>query len=155
MTGCSRLRSALRTTYIEKCVSCFSKVPSGFPENHCRLGFPDCLLWFMFIIRIASQSGNHPTIPSNRPSIKQYFFHVMLFFFPHLSGEGCSILCMMTFLLRLPLPSSSSQTSSPSSSPDVNMDLQSAVGNAGPQQRAPDCSGQRRTSTGELCNAGP
>ena len=42
---------------------------------------------------------------------------------------------------------------------DVNMDLQSAVGSAGPQQRAPDCSGQRRTSTGELWsglgNAGP
>ena len=44
-------------------------------------------------------------------------------------------------------------------SPDVNMDLQSAVGSAGPQQRAPDCSGQRRASTGELWsglgNAGP
>ena len=44
-------------------------------------------------------------------------------------------------------------------SPDVNMDLQSAVGSAGPQQRAPDCSRQRRTSTGELWsglgNAGP
>ena len=44
-------------------------------------------------------------------------------------------------------------------SPDVNMDLQIAVGNAGPQQRAPDCSGQRRTSTGErwsgLGNARP
>ena len=42
---------------------------------------------------------------------------------------------------------------------DVNMDLQSAVGSAGPQQRAPDCSGQRRTSTGQLWsglgNAGP
>ena len=44
-------------------------------------------------------------------------------------------------------------------SPDVNMDLQNAVGSAGPQQQAPDCSGQRRTSTGEcssgLGNAGP
>ena len=44
-------------------------------------------------------------------------------------------------------------------SPDVNMDLQIAVGSAGPQQRAPDCSGQHRTSTGELWsglgNAGP
>ena len=35
-------------------------------------------------------------------------------------------------------------------SPDVNMDLQIAVGSAGPQQRAPDCSRQRRTSPGEL-----
>ena len=44
-------------------------------------------------------------------------------------------------------------------SPDVNTDLQIAVGSAGPQQRAPDCSGQRRTSTGGLWsglgNAGP
>ena len=31
--------------------------------------------------------------------------------------------------------------------PDLNMELQIAVGSAGPQQRAPDCSGQRRTST--------
>ena len=33
--------------------------------------------------------------------------------------------------------------------PDLNRELQIAVGSAGPQQRAPDCSGQRRTSTGE------
>ena len=33
-------------------------------------------------------------------------------------------------------------------SPDVLMSLQIAVGSAGPQQRAPDCRGQRRTSTG-------
>ena len=43
--------------------------------------------------------------------------------------------------------------------PDLNSELQIAVGTAGPQQRAPDCSGQRRTSTGELWsglgNAGP
>ena len=31
--------------------------------------------------------------------------------------------------------------------PDLNMELQIAVGSAGPQQRAPDCSVQRRTST--------
>ena len=70
-------------------------------------------------------------------------------------------------------PPCSSPTSSPSSSPDFNMDLQIAVwaapdlnnelqiavGSAGPQPRAPDCSGQRRTSTGGpwsgLGNAGP
>ena len=34
--------------------------------------------------------------------------------------------------------------------PDLNSELQIAVGSAGPQQRAPDCSAQRRTSTGEL-----
>ena len=34
--------------------------------------------------------------------------------------------------------------------PDLNSELQIAVGSAGPQQRAPDCSGQRRTSPGEL-----
>ena len=42
---------------------------------------------------------------------------------------------------------------------EFNMELQIAVGSAGPQQRAPDCSGQRRTSTGWLWsglgNAGP
>ena len=31
--------------------------------------------------------------------------------------------------------------------PALNIELQIAVGSAGPQQRAPDCSGQRRTST--------
>ena len=43
--------------------------------------------------------------------------------------------------------------------PDLNSELQIAVGSAGPQQRAPDCSGQRRTSSAGLRsglgNAGP
>ena len=43
--------------------------------------------------------------------------------------------------------------------PGLNSELQIAVGSAGPQQRTPDCSGQCRTSTGELWsglgNAGP
>ena len=43
--------------------------------------------------------------------------------------------------------------------PGLNSELQIAVGSAGPQQRAPDCSGQRRTLTGGLWsglgNAGP
>ena len=33
---------------------------------------------------------------------------------------------------------------------DLNCKLQIALGSAGPQRGAPDCSGQRRTSTGEL-----
>ena len=34
--------------------------------------------------------------------------------------------------------------------PDLNCKLQIAVGSAGPQRGAPDCSGQRRTSTGSF-----
>ena len=69
---------------------------------------------------------------------------------------------VVRFYICSPPPSSSSSSSSsssppssppffsPSSSPDFNMELQIAVGSAGPQQRAPDYSGQRRTSTASL-----
>ena len=43
--------------------------------------------------------------------------------------------------------------------PNLNRELQIAVGNAGPQPGAPDCSGQNRISTGEfpsgMGSAGP
>ena len=57
------------------------------------------------------------------------------------------VLVLLLLLLLLLLFFLLFASSSSSSSPDVNMDLQIAVGSAGPQQRAPDCSGQRRTST--------
>ena len=66
-------------------------------------------------------------------------------FFPHLPGEGCYILSEL--FSSSASASSSSQSRSQWALPDLNRELQIAVGTAGPPPRAQDPSGHCRTST--------
>ena len=71
--------------------------------------------------------------------------------FPHVPGEGyCDLITLPPTprpSFRLSVRTSTASSRSQWALPDLNRELQIAVGTAGPQPRAPDLSGHCRTST--------